>query len=208
MSREMSYSPEYAEEAATHIDKMRSPYARFLAVAARTYAATLRQQAARVDEGMVRRACAAFSRMQGRQTSDCIHGGSHTHAEFVKAMRAALEAALSAQPAERQGDVETELSAWLQKEMPPGTVISNPAWWAKRIAGRVHLIRPAQPSPLLAKYQSCGCIVCTCEDEEQCQGCGAQHCGTHPVGQIPNPVYAQFPHPAAPVGGDEGPASG
>ena len=41
----------------------------------------------------------------------------------------------------------------------------------------------------LAKHQSCGCVVCTCEDEVQCQGCGARNCGTHPVGQIPQPVF-------------------
>ena len=46
---------------------------------------------------------------------------------------------------------------------------------------------------LLAKNQSCGCIVCTCGDEERCHGCGAKHCGTHPVGLIPNPVYASQP---------------
>lgn len=43
--------------------------------------------------------------------------------------------------------------------------------------------------PLLAKHQPCGCVVCTCEDDEQCQGCGATHCGTHELGRIPNPVY-------------------
>ena len=42
---------------------------------------------------------------------------------------------------------------------------------------------------ILAKHQPCGCVVCTCEDEVQCQGCGAKHCGTHPVGQIPQPVF-------------------
>ena len=45
--------------------------------------------------------------------------------------------------------------------------------------------------PELAKNQSCGCIVCMCEDEDQCQGCGAKNCGTHPVGEIPNPVYQE-----------------
>lgn len=29
------------------------------------------------------------------------------------------------------------------------------------------------------KNQSCGCIICTCEDEEQCQGCGAKYCENH-----------------------------
>lgn len=41
----------------------------------------------------------------------------------------------------------------------------------------------------LAKHQPCGCVVCTCEDDVQCQGCGAKHCGTHPVGHIPQPVF-------------------
>ena len=44
-------------------------------------------------------------------------------------------------------------------------------------------------TPALAKYQKCGCIVCTCEDDYQCQGCGAYHCGTHPVGEIHDAVY-------------------
>ena len=43
---------------------------------------------------------------------------------------------------------------------------------------------------VLAKHQPCGCVVCTCEDDEQCHGCGAKHCGTHPVGEIPNPCFA------------------
>jgi hypothetical protein len=43
---------------------------------------------------------------------------------------------------------------------------------------------------ILAKHQPCGCVVCTCEDDVQCHGCGAKHCGTHPVGEIPNPLFA------------------
>ena len=43
----------------------------------------------------------------------------------------------------------------------------------------------------MAKHQPCGCVICTCEHETQCQGCGAKHCGTHAVGNIPNPVYLQ-----------------
>lgn len=56
--------------------------------------------------------------------------------------------------------------------------------------------RVAEQQPALTKYQPCGCVICTCEHETQCQGCGANHCGTHPVGQIPGPVYQQ---PAADV---------
>jgi len=44
-------------------------------------------------------------------------------------------------------------------------------------------------NPPLAKHQKCGCIVCTCDDEVQCQGCGAKHCGTHEVGEFSSPVY-------------------
>ena len=42
---------------------------------------------------------------------------------------------------------------------------------------------------ILDRYQKCGCIVCVCEDDNRCNGCGAQHCGTHVVGEIPDPVY-------------------
>lgn len=49
-----------------------------------------------------------------------------------------------------------------------------------------------QPRPTLHKYQSCGCVICTCENDEQCQGCGAKHCGTHPLGEIPHPIYITF----------------
>ena len=51
--------------------------------------------------------------------------------------------------------------------------------------------RAAEQQPALAKYQPCGCVICTCEHETQCQGCGAHHCGTHPVGQFHGPVYQQ-----------------
>lgn len=30
----------------------------------------------------------------------------------------------------------------------------------------------------LAKNQPCGCVTCTCENETQCQGCGAKYCYT------------------------------
>ncbi|MEZ2742630.1 hypothetical protein ACBP93_08360 [Paenalcaligenes hominis] len=41
----------------------------------------------------------------------------------------------------------------------------------------------------LARHQPCGCVVCYCENQERCLGCGAKYCGTHEVGEIPNPVY-------------------
>lgn len=34
------------------------------------------------------------------------------------------------------------------------------------------------PERNLNKFQSCGCVLCTCEDEIQCHGCGAKNCGT------------------------------
>ncbi len=47
--------------------------------------------------------------------------------------------------------------------------------------------------PRLARNQPCGCIICNCEDEERCNGCGSKSCGTHEVGKIPNPVFEQHP---------------
>jgi hypothetical protein len=55
----------------------------------------------------------------------------------------------------------------------------------------------AAPSPArkLAKHQPCGCVICTCEDEERCHGCGAKNCGNHPVGQFAAPAYEPAPSP-------------
>ena len=44
----------------------------------------------------------------------------------------------------------------------------------------------------LARHQPCGCIVCACENEDQCQGCGAKTCDEHLSGVIPNPVYVEL----------------
>lgn len=60
----------------------------------------------------------------------------------------------------------------------------------ERLTARIAELE-GQVAPRLARNQPCGCVVCTCEDEIQCHGCGANHCGTHPIGEIPNPVYEQ-----------------
>jgi len=54
---------------------------------------------------------------------------------------------------------------------------------------------------VFAKHQPCGCVVCTCEDDERCHGCGARNCGGHAVGEFPNPVYADQPQQAVPSQG-------
>jgi hypothetical protein len=59
----------------------------------------------------------------------------------------------------------------------------------------------------LARNQPCGCVVCTCENEDEpdrCLGCGAKHCGTHPVGAIPSPVYVSAPREERGDGGKNG----
>ena len=44
----------------------------------------------------------------------------------------------------------------------------------------------------LVRYQDCGCVICTCDNKKQCQGCGAECCGTHEVGEIPDPIYIEI----------------
>lgn len=56
---------------------------------------------------------------------------------------------------------------------------------------------------LPARHQPCGCVLCVCEDEEQCHGCGAKNCGK-PDDQCSlkngETVYADAPEsPAAPA---------
>lgn len=48
-----------------------------------------------------------------------------------------------------------------------------------------------KPTQELAKFQPCGYVVRTCEENEEnrCMGCGAKNCGAHPVGEFPNPLY-------------------
>jgi len=53
-----------------------------------------------------------------------------------------------------------------------------------------------QATQKLTKYQPCGCVICTCEDDHQCHGCGAKNCGTHPVGVLPQAVYEPSPQGA------------
>lgn len=54
----------------------------------------------------------------------------------------------------------------------------------------------------MAKHQACGCVLCTCQDDGQCHGCGAKHCGTHPVGQFSNPARESCHQPKADQKGD------
>lgn len=34
-------------------------------------------------------------------------------------------------------------------------------------------------NPTYAKHQPCGCVLCTCEDNGRCLGCGAKFCDEH-----------------------------
>lgn len=47
--------------------------------------------------------------------------------------------------------------------------------------------------PMLSRNQPCGCVICNCESEERCSGCGSKYCGTHAIGQIPNAIYENHP---------------
>lgn len=86
---------------------------------------------------------------------------------------------------------ERELNKDPEDDMYEWVIAHAAAFQEARI--NFNAARPAKTElqPELAKYQPCGCVVCTCEHETQCQGCGGHHCGTHPVGKLPNPVYQQ-----------------
>lgn len=42
----------------------------------------------------------------------------------------------------------------------------------------------AEPAPTLSRNQPCGCVICSCEDDAQCHGCGAQMCEDHRSGKL------------------------
>ncbi len=53
---------------------------------------------------------------------------------------------------------------------------------------------------LLARNQPCGCIICYCDNIDQCQGCGAKCCGNHAVGEIPDPIFETWHRPQPDTG--------
>ena len=44
---------------------------------------------------------------------------------------------------------------------------------------RKALQKPQAVDVVKQDHRECGCITCVCEDEEQCQGCGARFCSAH-----------------------------
>ena len=72
---------------------------------------------------------------------------------------------------------------------------------SKRLAGMVEKCGgDGYAERTLAREQPCGCLVCICEDEEHCHGCGARFCGNHfsHVDRIPNPKWIEdTPKPLA-----------
>lgn len=77
------------------------------------------------------------------------------------------------------------------KELAPSQSLVN------AVAAVKEALRQSQQEaqPVLEKYQPCGCVLCTCENTEQCQGCGAKNCGTHPIGKFPNPLFTSPAQP-------------
>src|SRR5690606_3602352 len=56
------------------------------------------------------------------------------------------------------------------------------------ITAAVEYALAQQPAaPTIAKHQPCGRVICTCEDEQQCQGCGAKHYGRQALSRLTDP---------------------
>jgi hypothetical protein len=69
-----------------------------------------------------------------------------------------------------------------------GRPSDNKMRWCCYCGGKIEEAWQNQPREL-AKRQPCGCIICTCWDPVRCHGCGAKHCGTHALGEIPSPEF-------------------
>ena len=66
----------------------------------------------------------------------------------------------------------------------------------KRLDGKPECLGSPTPEPakVLARHQPCGCVVCICDSDERCLGCGAKNCGTpgcvfSPHAGSPSPIY-------------------
>ena len=55
---------------------------------------------------------------------------------------------------------------------------SYPDDWGKLLERIAELEAENVNSPTRARNQPCGCLVCICANDEQCQGCGALNCKT------------------------------
>lgn len=67
----------------------------------------------------------------------------------------------------------------------------------QKIKSKCEQLLAIAEKPLLARNQKCGCVVCICDSDTHCFGCGAKNCGNHALGQIPEPVYQ--PHCTGPA---------
>lgn len=73
----------------------------------------------------------------------------------------------------------------------------NPQDHLQKIKSKCEQLLAIAEKPLLARNQKCGCVVCICDSDTHCFGCGAKNCGNHALGQIPEPVYQ--PHCTGPA---------
>lgn len=83
----------------------------------------------------------------------------------------------------RDEAAQREPLAWVTADTVDGQSINGKPrriWWENNEGVGIPLY--TAPQPELAKYQPCGCVICTCEHETQCQGCGAKYCVTHRKG--------------------------
>lgn len=63
----------------------------------------------------------------------------------------------------------------------PDLVLADAGNWIQRHA-LAH-----QPAAEHQRQQPCGCVLCVCEDEKQCHGCGAKYCGN----RTDHPAYVE-----------------
>lgn len=97
---------------------------------------TVREKSARLAWANDMRA--AFERHTGNGWFD--KQWQHETALWAAAWRC-KNAALSAADAARDGSASGAFAEWLAREMPPGTIISDPLWWAPRIERAIAALR-------------------------------------------------------------------
>jgi hypothetical protein len=106
----------------------------------------------------IRLIAAALGHQQCTKTEACLIPLPGTErviaigtAERVRELLPTMADSLSANPdalarrAPAPAD-ERALAEWIAREMPAGTVIGDPAWWAARIARAAHQAAPAEES--------------------------------------------------------------
>ncbi len=90
-----------------------------------------------------------------------------------------------------QGDHTCDWCVWSDEREAQDMELLDALNEAKSQAKRIEELEGLLNGRMLLRRQPCGCVVCSCNDDERCHGCGGKMCGR------PDCVFKEPGHPHA-----------